>query len=360
MEQICYNVLVVDDSPINLRIIEKLLTGFNLKVTTAVSGREALDKITSMEHHLIFMDHLMPEMDGIETLQAIRRMEGDYYRKVPVIALTANEAGEAREWFLAEGFDEFLRKPLTIGALEPVLKKFFTTESIPEKEEAPVTSEDTKEMQENWEEIPVTAGLDVKTALLYCGGKESYLEILQYYCKAEESTEQKLEQAYAGRDWESYTIVVHGIKSAMQSIGASGLSEEARKLETAGRTGNTDYIPAHHEAFMANYKKLFSKLKESRLFGIKEEQRTQAEASGALKELSEDEFCRILDEMEDAAYDFMVEKLTERIAELKVCRYKGIPIAEAVESVQRKLEKSDYVSAVAAIKNCFFPYPGLK
>lgn len=374
MEQVLYSesrevqatgkVLAVDDSPINLRIIEKQLSGLGLVVTTASGGREALEKITTMEYDAVFMDHLMPEMDGIMTLHAIRSMEGDYYRKLPVVVLTANEAGTARETFLAEGFDDFLQKPTTLDALKAVLIKVLETKNGPTENEVTETSvveaaetaseapaaEARETTWEQWEQKLIVVGLDVQTALLYCGGETSYLDILQYYCTGRERTEQELWQAFDRKDWDTYTIVVHGIKSGLRSIGAIGLSEEARKLETAGRTGNTEYILLHHEDFMTKYKELFLKLEENQDSSGAEKTSIQAGECGTLRELQEVEFCKLLDEMEDAAYDFDAERFLKLVAELKDYRYKGAPLVELVDSVQRKLQKSDYLSAVEVMR----------
>lgn len=357
MEQAAYSALVVDDNPVSLLVIEKMISGYQIKVTTATGGQEALEKMTSMEYDIVFMDHLMPGMDGIETLHSIRNMAGEYYRKVPVVALTANEMTGARERFLAEGFQDFLQKPVKPATLEAVFNRFLAKGScvwggheLPEDEGKDTTQE--------WEKILIAEGFDVKTALIYCNGKASYLDILREYYRRERETERELEQVFDKNDWENYTILVHGMKSAMRSIGAMQLSEEAKLLEAAGREGRIQYILEHHREFLIQYRTLFSKLPADLLFGKSEkENRTQenrkvlpADGHDSLKDLGEEEFCKLIDDMEAAVYTLDVEHFMELVADLNQYRYKGVSLQELSESLHRKIQRADYLSAVGIVK----------
>ncbi|MBQ3601661.1 MAG: response regulator [Lachnospiraceae bacterium] len=124
------HVLVVDDNIMNITVIEKLLQKYEIKVTRASSGQMALEKIEDQCYDFVFMDHMMPEMDGIEALHAIRKKNGMYYKSVPVIALTANAVAGAREMFIEEGFSDFLEKPVMVSELERVLKRTLLKEKI--------------------------------------------------------------------------------------------------------------------------------------------------------------------------------------------------------------------------------------
>lgn len=353
-----YNALVVDDNPISLRVVENLIAGYQINVTSVTGGRDALEKITSMEYDIVFMDHLMPGMDGIETLHSIRNMPGEYYRKVPVVALTANEISGAREHFLAEGFQAFLSKPVKPDQLKSVINEFLFQENTLSGADEHVTEEITKDAAEEWDSILVAYGLDVKTALLYCNGKESYLDILREYCRIENEILSGLEQAFSSGDWEGYTIAVHGIKSAMRSIGATELSEGAKHLETAGREGRIEYISEHHKAFLIQYKNLFLKLKDNILLGKSEDEKIarenrselSVETEDSFKELAEDDFIRLIDDMEEAAYSLDVDCFLEYFNSLKQCRYRGIVLRDLSELLQRKIQRADFLSAVGAIK----------
>ena len=124
------NILIVDDNAINLTVVRGLLEPLRMKIDTAASGKEALEMISQNRYNIIFMDHMMPEMDGIETFHAIRKMYGEYYKTVPIVALTANAISGAREMFLKEGFQDYVAKPIEVSQLERVLKKYLPPNTI--------------------------------------------------------------------------------------------------------------------------------------------------------------------------------------------------------------------------------------
>lgn len=356
MEQDLYNALVVDDNPISLRVIENLIRGYQVNVTTAAGGPEALEKIVSMEYDIVFMDHMMPGMDGIETLHAIRALEGDYYKKVPVVALTANEAEGAREFFLSEGFQDFLQKPMKPAQLKVILEKFLFRVQAAEEETLSATEETKESVTEAWEEILIAEGLDVKTALLYCNGKASYLDILQEYCRMSDEMEKSLEEAYTECNWERYVISIHGMKGALRSIGANELSDAAKLLERAGRERSVPYIAENHGQFLLQYKNLFAKLKINPLLCTKKLKEDSSEDVNGLqpetsvRELGEEEFRKLIEAMEEAAYMLEVERFVSFAEELIGCRYRGAALRELSELLHRKIQKADYLSAVSAIK----------
>ncbi|MBQ7954506.1 MAG: response regulator [Lachnospiraceae bacterium] len=127
-------VLVVDDNMMNLKVAMGLMKPYKMSVRTVDSGVETLRLLKSQQFDVIFMDHMMPEMDGVETVHHIREMEGEYYKKVPVVALTANAVSGAREMFLAEGFQDFLAKPIDTVALERILKRWLPKELMRHEE----------------------------------------------------------------------------------------------------------------------------------------------------------------------------------------------------------------------------------
>lgn len=128
-------ILVVDDNIMNLKVALGLLKPYNMIIRTAESGEQAIEMAKTQEYHLIFMDHMMPGMDGVEATHIIREMEGDYFKKVPVVALTANAVNGAREMFLSEGFQDFVTKPIEMTAMERALKRWLPEELIEHEEE---------------------------------------------------------------------------------------------------------------------------------------------------------------------------------------------------------------------------------
>lgn len=342
----------------NIRVAEEMLSAYGIKVTKAYSGQEALEKITSMDYDFVFMDHMMPQMDGVETLHHIRRMIGTYFQNVPIIAVTANAVAGNREKLLKEGFDDFLEKPIERSVLERVLRR-----NLPDDKFAIVRSLETTHMKSiveknpDWLQILEEIGLDVKKAVLYCNGKEAYYKILQGYCEEGEKNEEMLEELYQKQDWKNYTIAVHGLKSAMRSIGAVDVSELARLLEKAGKEQDSTYIAEHHNELMVAYKYLFTKLKVNVFREIlkkdlenEEERITEtAEMTKNRKEISREELEQILNDMENAVYLLEEESLLKMSAELKNCYFCGKSMTDIMKKAEQKIEMSDFISAVEMV-----------
>ncbi len=375
------HVLVVDDNKMNLKVIEGLLTGYKLKVTKATNGQEALEKIVTADYDFVFMDHMMPEMDGVETLHHIRHKVGSYYQKVPIIALTANAVAGSREQLLAEGFTDFVEKPIERSILERVLKRTLPSEKIvskadydqeiekdKDKEEMPAVVEEEKvlssqadELQpdesENdiagevdWEQELAKEGLDVAKGIVFCNGKEQYINILRGFCEECDDSDAFVEEMFEKQDWHNYTIAVHGIKGAMRSIGAIKISELARQLEMAGKEGRIDFILEHHNELLEKYRKFFARLREKEWLcpNLKADAQS-AKGEENLQVLERKVFEQKIAEMETAMYDLDGEKILEIMSELQNYHYRGTPLNTLWTSVERKVEMFDYTSAVDVV-----------
>lgn len=340
------HVLVVDDNEMNLQVIESLLERYQMKVTRAASGREALEKIETMNYDVVFMDHMMPEMDGVETLHRIRNKVGTYYRKVPVIALTANAIAGARERFLAEGFTDFLEKPIEVSVLLRVLRR-----NLPQEKLCPVSGSNDSECEEQIEVADEELQLDTRRGLLYCGGEAAYRKVLTSYSQTGDGNREKIEQLFAKEDWENYTIAVHGIKSAMLSIGATHLSGLAKQLEAAGKKKDISYIKAHHARMVEEYRCIIEKLKASSLVGEETEEKKSEEQSKPadieqLPLLADSVFEQCIQEFEKAMYELDGAQMLTILEELERHRYAGVALKGALFAVRRKVEMSDYMSAM--------------
>lgn len=352
------HVLVVDDNRMNIRVVEGLLANYKIKVTTANSGKAALEKIVSADYDFVFMDHMMPEMDGVETMQRIRHKVGTYYQKVPIIALTANAVAGTREMLLAEGFSDFLEKPIERSVLERVLKRNIAPEKIVSLDEYNDYVERKKEVTEAQQEAEMLSGfdklaaegLDVEKGILYCNGQEQYIQVLQGYCEECEDSGLLAEQLFEKKDWKNYTIAVHGMKSAMHSIGAMELSELAKQLEYAGKEGRIDYITEHHFELMDKYRKLFNNIKKNELIISSGNAVNPAEDEEQdLPVLEDAVFERMAEEMEEAMYDLDSAKLLEIMSDLQKYQYRGKALKTILTQAKRKVEMSDYVSAVEMV-----------
>ncbi len=346
------HVLAVDDNRMNLRVLEELLSNYKIKVTTAKSGREALEKITAAKFDFVFMDHMMPEMDGVETLHRIRDLVGTYYQKIPIVALTANAVAGTREALLAEGFNDFIEKPIERSVLERVLKRNIPDEKIVYKNEA-ANTENVVVKEEPKAEVFAIEGLDVEKGILYCNGKEQYIKVLQGYCEDWDNTGMVAEEAFEKKDWKNYTIAVHGLKSAMRSIGAMPLSENARKLEYAGKENNIEYILENHHKLMKEYRELFFQLSKNKCICPEPiEIETSVEEETDIQELPEIENSVLeeyIAEMESIMYTLEGERLLEIISEIEVYQLNGMSLKQVFAPIRRKVEMSDYISAVEAV-----------
>ena len=233
-------ILVVDDNAMNLKVMEGLLRPYQVRFYTAESGQEALEMFEQHNFDLIFMDHMMPEMDGIETLRLMKEKLGSYFDMVPVVALTANAIGGAREMFLAEGFRDFLAKPVEVSCLEQILKAYLAPTKILEQE---------RHREQKQERL-----IEEETGLLYCGGnRQDYQDVLKVYYDYGKTAVQELEQFFAEKNWKEYTIRVHSLKSASLGIGAVSLFELAKAQEAAAREEEEAELLKRHDEMMEKY-----------------------------------------------------------------------------------------------------------
>ncbi len=236
-------VMVVDDYKMNLKVFRSLVKDTGIQVSEAESGKACIQLLKEQKFDLVFLDHMMPEMDGVETLHAIR--EQRLCENVPVIMLTANAIIGDRERFLAEGFDDFLTKPIMPELLDKMLldylpPEFVTYEKNVKEEEnsmIKVTQEDHFETICN--RLPE---LDYKAGLNICAGdKDFYLELLKDF--TELPIKEELSSFLKEEDAENYCIRVHGFKNNAYTIGAREIGDLALELEKITKKGDFDKVP---------------------------------------------------------------------------------------------------------------------
>lgn len=239
-------VLVVDDNQMNLLVVKKLLQSTGVKITEAMSGMQALEATENEYFDLVLLDHMMPEIDGIETLKRIKASETNRCRKTPMIALTANAFSGVREMYLSEGFDDYLSKPINGKQLEEMLRAHLPKEKLMEAEAG--RNEPVKEQKE--EEVGVTL-LNCNKGLEYCANSpEVYAEILSMFCALRESSEKELADYLDSKDWKNYTIKVHALKTNARSVGADFMGELCYALELAGKKIQAGEDAKEQEAFI--------------------------------------------------------------------------------------------------------------
>ena len=262
-------VLVVDDNEANLKVAKGLMGQYKLSVRTCTSGKAALDILeTDKSFDILFIDHMMPEMDGVELTKILRSSNDDYLKYVPIIALTANAIKGVSEMFLANGFTEYLSKPIDTERLGEVLNKWIPEnkkkEAMEEEESVADKNQAVDENEENLlNMLRQIENVDYDKAMTLCGKSEDILlSVIEVYVKSYSQIKERIDSTYAKEDLKNYAIEVHGVKSSSRSIGNDVLGEMAYRLEIEAKDGNIAYVKENHSEFVMKYEQFVGKLKE--------------------------------------------------------------------------------------------------
>ena len=239
------SILIVDDNEMNLKVAKGLLEPFQMQIDFAVNGKEAVQRVEEKKYDIVFMDHMMPVMDGIEATKMIREMEGDYYQQLPLVALSANATSEARELFLQAKMNDFVAKPIKLKTISKCILRWLPEELVtmvekPQKEQEDFVSQTTEGTvaEENLE----IEGLDVAEGIRNCGSKKLFLELLGDFYKLIDPKSEKLEKCLAEDMLRDYTIEVHALKNTARMIGAMELSDLFYQMEQLGNAGEKEQI----------------------------------------------------------------------------------------------------------------------
>lgn len=328
------HILVVDDNSVNLTVARGLLEPLDMEVDTAASAAEAIDKIHYVKYDLIFMDHMMPEVDGVEATHIIRRLVPSY-NNVPIIALTANAVGGAREMFIEEGMNDFVAKPIEIKDIVSKLRKWLPKEKIIPVDKNAAPNDSAPNGNENPAEQPANnivniKQLNTKQALSLLGSEKLFRAVLkEYYCAIDKKS--ALIQKHKDEErWRDYTIEVHSLKSTSKQIGSNLVSTLAAEMEKAGNEGNIELINQKHDEMMTEYLKYKDILKP--YFPECSEQQTGEPQSGGVLEL--------LEQMQVALDNFDILQIDEAVEKISNA---DVPDAqnEYCEKLKRAAENSD-------------------
>lgn len=252
-------VLVVDDNIINLKVAVGLMRPYNMQVLTVDSGRAAISMLRSKDIDIVFMDHMMPEMDGVEATKLIRSMEGQYYKDLPIIALTANAVNGVREMYLEAGLNDFIAKPIELSALDRVLKAWLPKDlikapSADSKRSLIIKKSNAEKTKENSSD---NALFDPETGIFYTGGDtEAYNEILSVYVRKTPEKCEQIAKLFSEKSWNNYIIEVHALKSTSLTIGSKPLSELAKELELAGKNEDYALIEEKNDTMLEMYRQV--------------------------------------------------------------------------------------------------------
>ncbi len=356
-------ILIVDDTKMNLTVACGLLEETQLQVDTAMSGAETLALVVEKNYDVIFLDHRMPDMDGIETLQAMQTLEGNRNLQTPCIALTANAVAGAREQYLEAGFADYLTKPIDPVKFEKMLIRYLPGDKVIlqgdprfDAEETTLGSRDAygegtgsgetqtdmssaeAELKKLRDRLSQLEGIDLTAALEHCGGKENILaEAVEDFRTAIPSKSGAIEQYAAAEDFRNYTVLVHALKSSARLIGAQQLSEDARYLEQCGNDENAGEIREKTPALVELYRSYTDKL--APILGDR-----VSDASGTedgRPEIPEEDLKEALDGLKEfvEAYDFdSADRICKMLSDYRIpesCREKYDKIKELMAAVDR-------------------------
>lgn len=314
-------VLVVDDEPMNLSVIKGLLMATKMQILTAEGGRECLEILQKETVQLVLLDHMMPEMDGLETCEKIREKSPG----LPVIALTAN-AANGEIFYKEHGFSAYLAKPVDGVALEKVIVSFLPDEMIrePQAGAEPVLTQlpDDKAWLREVEELSIPQGIR------YSGGVENFLSSLKMFRRTIEKNAHVIEKALSDGDIRLFTVKVHALKSAARIIGAGNLSEAAKDLEDAGNREDLDFIRSHTEKLLTSYRSFLEKLE--RLKDPKEDAQEKEEIPG--RELKE-AYVALSEVVSQMDYD-AVEMILEQVGAYRLPEEDAVRFEEMKEALQ--------------------------
>ncbi|MCR4998544.1 MAG: response regulator [Lachnospiraceae bacterium] len=246
-------ILVVDDNEMNLTVMKGLLKQTRIQIDTAESGFETLEKVKEHRYDAIFLDHRMPKMDGVQTLEAMKSMTDNLNDDVPVISLTANAISGAKAEYLAYGFTDYLAKPVNGAELEKMLEKYLPMEKLNYR-----AFEDTSEAK--LDAIPEDSVLrqlqeiDLEEALKNCGGADVLEKVIKDFYISIDAKSEAIENALAEEDIRNYTVYVHALKSSARLIGAMKLSRLAEELEEKGNEENLIVIRQKTPELLVRYR----------------------------------------------------------------------------------------------------------
>ncbi|MDR2105490.1 MAG: response regulator [Deferribacteraceae bacterium] len=254
-------ILIVDDILANLKVAEGLLTPYHAWIDTCLSGKEAIELAIKTRYDIIFMDHMMPEMDGIEALEAIRALD-EYYKAIPIIALTANAVTGMQEIFLSKGFTDFLSKPIEIPKLNEIMNRWIPLDKREEKTISTAKKLDNLLQNPFLSEIK---GVDISRGLALTEDINIYIDVLKLFCTDARERLAVLKTSLKNNEDSLQTFILHthSLKSAAGSIGAMQAAEEAAKLEEAGKSADFETINSNLQNFIDMLTELIDSITQS-------------------------------------------------------------------------------------------------
>ena len=323
-------ILVVDDNAINLTVAKGLMNPLEMKIDTALSGKDAVLMVTDKRYDIIFMDHMMPEMDGVETTRVIRRLLGNN-GQVPIIALTANAVEGTAEMFISEGMNDFVTKPIEMRDMVSKLRRWLPSEKIEKKKHKNSNNVSALNMRKTDGGTQTTTdivieGLDVQKAMAFLGNEDLFWSVLKEYYRVIEKKCALIQEYEQKEQWKNYTVEVHALKSASRQIGALDLAHTAEQMEAAGNAGNAALIHKITPGMLEEY--MFYK-------GILAPYFTKEEETGSGRAAETEEISEFFRQMEEAMENLDMDAMEKVIKDMNQYSY-----GDAQQNIFEKLKNA--------------------
>ncbi|MCR4745949.1 MAG: response regulator [Lachnospiraceae bacterium] len=338
-------ILIVDDVEMNLIVAENLLKRTEVKIETSLSGKTAVEMAKEKTYDIIFLDSMMPEMNGEETMKAIRS-NCPLNAETPIIVLTAHAVKGAREEYLKMGYTNYLSKPLDAVKLEAMVQSYLPEEKIEIVDPNAVKDDDSEAENEEAlsviEKIAEIDGIDSEKGIELAGGQDVYEVICHNFHDTADTRISMLREAYDAKDIKNYTIQVHALKSTARLVGAYELSERAWQLEQAGRESNLEKIEADTEGVIEDYRKFYEEF--DRIFNTDDNKTSKDD-----KPLMEpDEIKANLSDLRELleAFDFDTAKdLMEAFSEYRM----PVEFTETYDKLKKAMAEVDRDGAISVV-----------
>ena len=327
-------LLFVDDTAMNLEVIKGLLKKTGIQLDTVLSGKAALEKVTQHVYDILFIDHRMPEMDGIETLHAMQSLKGNLCAGKPCIALTANALTGVRKMYLDEGFTDYISKPVNPDKLEEMIRAYLPPDYLEAADGDETEQPDTDEENRILSALKGVDGIDAEAALAHCETAGLLAATVKGYYESINEKAAELQQLYEAENWKDYNTKVHALKSTSRLIGAMELSEKAAYLEACSEKNDGAELAAKHRPFMDLFRSYRQKL-EPFIQAVEEKQDEKPQ-------LSEAEAEEKLAQIGRAAADFDIDGLDALMTELSEV---SLPeaFAERFAEIRSCAERVDFI-----------------
>ncbi len=332
-------LLVVDDTPVNLSVFKNLLKRTKVQIDTAGSGDQGIMRYRNRHYDVIFLDHMMPDKDGIETLKEMKEIADTTNAGTPIVCLTANAISGMREMYINAGFDDYITKPIDPDRLEALLLTYLPKDKIVE-----ASNEDSEDKGADDHDIPdfikKIDALNVNSGIIHCGSCEAYMDTLKTYLGSGKKNADEIQKYWADKDVKNTTIKVHALKSTSYVIGAQKLGDFAARLEKAGEAGDVDILEKEIEPLLTQYRELVDKLEP---LAYEDSAKAQDGTKDAKDKplISDDDMKEAYERLQEACNSYDYDSVADIVSKLEEYRF---PEDEAArfEAIRSAVDNFDY------------------